>query len=53
VGWPYTEAEAYEIAEREVGAGVLEVDEIEVSGLVEVRADRRCCPATGGTGGSR
>ena len=28
--WPCAEAEAYEIAEREVGAGVLEVNEVEV-----------------------
>jgi hypothetical protein len=28
--WPCTKAEAYEIAEREVGAGVLEVNEVEV-----------------------
>jgi hypothetical protein len=34
-GWPYTEAEAYEIAEREVGAGVLEVNEVEVCGWAE------------------
>lgn len=31
-GWPYAEAEAYEIAEREVGMGVLEVNEVEVPG---------------------
>jgi len=34
-GWPCAEAEAYEIAEREVGAGVLEVNEVEVCGWAE------------------
>lgn len=33
--WPCTKAEAYEIAEREVGAGVLEVNEVEVCGWAE------------------
>jgi hypothetical protein len=33
--WPYAEAEAYEIAERDVGAGVLEVNEVEVCGRAE------------------
>jgi hypothetical protein len=35
VGWPDAEAEAYEVAEWEVGAGVLEVNEVEVSGWAE------------------
>ena len=33
--WPCAEAEAYEIAEGEVGAGVLEVNEVEVCGWAE------------------
>jgi hypothetical protein len=33
--WPYAEAEAYEIVERDVGAGVLEVNEVEVCGWAE------------------
>src|ERR1700722_20305392 len=33
--WPYAEAETYEIAERDVSAGVLEVNEVEVCGRAE------------------
>ncbi len=35
MGRPYAKPEAYEIAEREVGAGVLEVNEVEVPGWAE------------------
>lgn len=34
VCWPYAEAEAYQVAQRVVGAGMLEVDEVEVACLV-------------------
>jgi hypothetical protein len=33
--WPYAEAETYKIAERDVGARVLEVNEVEVCGRAE------------------
>jgi hypothetical protein len=33
--WPLAKAEAHEIAEREVGAGVLEVNEVEVCAWAE------------------
>jgi hypothetical protein len=34
-GWPCAEVEAYQVAERNVDAGVLEVDKADVSGLVQ------------------